>query len=147
MRESELLACCGSREWVKRMMAAQPFAAPEQMLEAADRVWRELKPADWREAFASHPKIGEKSGDGRAAAEQSGVNGAGADTLARLASGNRAYEDKFGYIYIVRASGRTAAEMLAILESRLGNDADTELRVAAEQQRQITRIRLEELLG
>jgi OHCU decarboxylase len=141
--ESELLACCGSPQWARRMIAEQPFASPGRMLEAADRVWRSLTPADWLAAFAAHPRIGEKSPDARASQEQSGVQGAAGDTLARLAAGNRAYEQKFGYIYIVCATGKTAAEMLAILESRLQNDPETELPVAAEQQRQITRIRLE----
>jgi OHCU decarboxylase len=144
--ESELLGCCGCGEWVKRMVALQPFSTPGEMLEAADRVWWELGPSDWLEAFAAHPRIGEKSSDARASQEQSGVSGAAAETLDRLAAANRAYEDKFGYIHIVCASGRTAAGMLDILESRLRHDADVELRAAAEQQRQITRLRLEKWL-
>ena len=125
------------------MLERQPFATDEQMLEAAERVWWELSPPDWREAFAVHPRIGEKSADARANQEQSGVSGAPVESLARLAAANRAYEDRFGYIYIVCASGKTAAQMLEILESRLHNDAETELRAAAEQQRQITRLRLQ----
>jgi len=140
--EAALLTCCGSREWAKRMAQLQPFAAAEQMLEAADRVWSELSPADWLEAFSAHPRIGEK-GDAVASAEQAGVRGAALDTMARLRDGNRAYEQRFGYIYIVCASGKTATEMLEILESRLRNDKETELHVAAEQQRQITRLRIE----
>jgi OHCU decarboxylase len=128
------------------MLERQPFATDIQLLEAADRLWWELSPADWREAFAAHPRIGEKSADRRANQEQSGVTGAPAESLARLASANREYEDRFGYIYIVCASGKTAAEMLEILESRLGNDAETELRIAAEQQSQITRLRLQKWL-
>jgi len=128
------------------MMARQPFGSRAETLEAADSVWWELGPLEWLDAFASHPRIGEKSADQRAVKEQSGVTGAAADTLERLVAGNRAYEEKFGYIYIVCASGKSALEMLAILESRLGNDPNTELRVAAEQQRQITRLRLEKLL-
>jgi OHCU decarboxylase len=143
--EPALLACCGSREWAKRMAQLQPFAAAEQMLEAADRIWWELTPTDWLEAFSAHPRIGEK-GDAVASAEQSGVRGAAQKTLARLKDRNRAYEQHFGYIYIVCASGKTANEMLAILEARLRNDKETELRVAAEQQRQITRLRLENWL-
>jgi OHCU decarboxylase len=141
--ESELLGCCGSHEWVKRMTALQPFNNADEMLRAADRVWWELRPSDWLEAFAAHPRIGEKSGDARARQEQAGVDGAAAETLERLASANRAYEDKFGYIYIVCASGKSATEMLDMLESRLRNEADVELRAAAEQQWQITRLRLE----
>jgi allantoicase len=141
--EAELLACCGSREWVRRMEERQPYSSAEEMLESAARTWWELGPKDWLQAFAAHPRIGESSADVHAIREQSGVDGAEAEILARLAAGNRAYEQRFGYIYIVRAAGKTAAEMLAMLESRLGNDPETELRVAAEQQRQITRLRLE----
>jgi OHCU decarboxylase len=129
------------------MRGRQPFDNPAQLLKTADNLWSELTPADWLEAFASHPRIGEKSEDQRAAKEQSGVAGAAQDTLARLAAGNREYEKKFGYIYIVCASGKTAGEMLDLLESRLGNDPDAEMRAAAEQQRQITRLRLEKFLG
>ena len=143
--EPELLACCGSREWARRMAQLQPFAAAEQMLEAADRVWWNVSPQDWLEAFSAHPRIGEK-GDAVASAEQSRVSGAAQEIMARLADGNRAYEQRFGYIYIVCASGKTANEMLEILEARLRNSKETELRVAAEQQRQITRLRLEKWL-
>jgi OHCU decarboxylase len=142
--QAELLACCGSLEWARRMEQRQPFAGAEEMLAAADSTWWELGPADWLQAFAAHPRIGESTADARARHEQSGVQGAEAETLARLAAANRAYEERFGHIYIVCASGKTAAQMLAILESRLSNDPETELRVAAEQQRQITRLRLEQ---
>jgi allantoicase len=142
MTESELLACCGSLEWARRMAQGQPYATAEDLLAAADRVWWQLGAQDWLRAFAAHPRIGESAAGGRAAAEQSGVAGADAETMSRLAAGNRAYEERFGHIYIVCASGKSAAEMLGILESRLGNDPDAELRVAAEQQRQITRLRL-----
>jgi OHCU decarboxylase len=144
--ESELLACCGSREWTKRMMELQPFDSGEDLLNAADRVWWKLDRADWLEAFAAHPRIGEKSADQRAAEEQSGVRGAREMTLDRLAAGNRDYEARFGYIYIVCASGKSAEEMLGILESRLRNSAEEEIRVAAEQQRQITHLRLRKWL-
>jgi allantoicase len=142
--EPELLACCGSREWARRMN--QPFADTGQMLAAADRIWNELAPQDWLEAFAAHPRIGESTADPRAAKEQSGVGGAQPETLARLAAANREYEKRFGHIYIVCASGKTAAEMLALLESRLSNDAETELRVAAGEQQKIMRLRLEKWL-
>jgi allantoicase len=146
LAESELLSCCGSQAWARRMKESQPFLSAEQMFEAAARIWSELAPSDWLQAFAAHPRIGESSADPRAAREQSGVTGAPPDVLTRLAAANRAYEQRFGHIYIVCASGKTAAEMLAILESRLSNDAATELRVAAGQQSQITRLRLQKLL-
>ena len=114
---------------------------------ASDRIWWELGPAAWLRAFEAHPRIGESTADARAAGEQSGVAVADSETLARLAAGNRAYEERFGHIYIVCASGKSAAQMLEILESRLGADPETELRMAAEQQRQITRLRLEKWMG
>jgi OHCU decarboxylase len=128
------------------MRESQPFAGAGQMLEAAGRIWSELGPADWLQAFAAHPRIGESSADPLASREQSKVTGAPADVLTRLAAANRAYEERFGHIYIVCATGKTAPEMLAILESRLSNDAETELRVAAGEQLKITRLRLEKLL-
>src|SRR5262249_46017536 len=121
---AELLACCGSREWARRMEACQPYASAEELLETAGRAWWELGPQDWLEAFAAHPRIGESSADVNASREQSGVQGAEAETLARLAAGNRVYEERFGFIYIVCATGKSAAEMLAILESRLSNSPD-----------------------
>jgi allantoinase len=146
LTESELLACCGSREWVGRMLAGQPFSGLGQMLEAEGMASGELTRSDWLAAFAAHPRIGAATTDARAAREQSGARDASAETLARLAAGNRAYEEKFGYIYIVCATGKSAAEMLAILESRLRNSPEAELAVAAEQQRRITRLRLERWL-
>jgi len=145
LSKPELLACCGSHAWAERMARLQPFISAEQMLEAADRVWWELTPTDWLEAFSAHPRIGEK-GDAVASAEQSGVRDAAQDILTRIMGGNRVYEQRFGYIYIVCASGKSATEMIEILESRLRNDKETELRIAAEQQRQITRLRLEKWL-
>jgi len=144
--EDDLLACCGSREWVRRMMESQPFPTAGQLLESADRIWWELGPKDWAEAFAAHPRIGEATADARANREQSGVENAEAGTLAKIAAGNRLYEERFGHIYIVCATGKSAAQMLSILESRLGADPDTELRIAAREQRQITRLRLEKWL-
>ena len=144
--ESDLLACCGSHQWASRMHELQPFGSADEMLDAADRIWWELSPADWLHAFGAHPRIGEKTGDAQASREQSGAQGAEAETLARLAAGNRAYEERFGYIYIVCASGKSVGQMLEILESRLSNDPETELRIAAEQQRLITRLRLQKWL-
>lgn len=153
--ERELLACCGSREWARRMAAARPFGGPAALLERADALWWELDEADWREAFRSHPRIGEReaeagqSGRERAwsAGEQAGMGTAAAETQRALAEGNRAYEARFGFIYIVCATGRSADELLALLHARLANDPATEIRVAAEEQRRITRLRLEKLLA
>lgn len=153
--ERELRTCCGSREWARRMAAARPFRDAAELFERADAVWRDLEEADWREAFRSHPKIGEKKAEAGqtnreqawSAGEQAGIQTAADATRQALAEGNRAYEERFGYIYIVCATGRTADEMLALLQQRLQNDPQTEIRVAAEEQRKITRIRLEKLLA
>ena len=151
--EGELLACCGSRAWATEMAARRPFGGLGAVLEAADAVWRGLGREDWLEAFRAHPRIGEKKAEAPQAAgarrwaekEQAGVTSASAETLAALAEGNRAYDARFGHIYIVCATGRSADEMLALLRARLDHDPATELGVAAEEQRKITRIRLEKL--
>ena len=152
--EAELHACCGSRAWAAEMAARRPFGGLGAVLEAADAVWRGLGREDWLEAFRAHPRIGEKRAEAPQAAsarrwsekEQAGVASASAETALALAEGNRAYDARFGHIYIVCATGRSADEMLALLRARLDNDAATELGVAAEEQRKITRIRLEKML-
>ena len=148
-----LLRCCGSSRWARRMAAARPFADAASIAATADAVWWALDPADWLEAFAAHPTIGaEADGTGGAAGsdwsrqEQAGVAGAGDETRRRLADANRDYEARFGYIFIVCAAGKTAAEMLSLLEGRLRHDAGEELRIAAQEQRHITRLRLTKLL-
>jgi allantoicase len=144
--ERELLACCGSREWARRMAAARPFGDDEELAERADKVWESLGPGDWLEAFGAHPRIGERSASAWSAGEQAGVAGADPEVLAALAEGNRAYERRFGHVFLVFASGRGAAELLAELRARLGNDPETELGLAADAQRRITRLRLDKLL-
>ena len=123
-----------------------PFATMEEMLAAADEIWGTLDPADWLEAFAAHPRIGERTGDRQASREQSRVDVADAGVHARLAQGNRDYEARFGYIFIISAQGKSAEDMLDALERRLRNRAGEELKVAASEQAQITRIRLGRLL-
>jgi OHCU decarboxylase len=153
--ERELLTCCGSRAWARRMTDARPFADEAVLFDAADATWWALDEADWREAFRSHPRIGERKAEagqtGReqawSAGEQAGMTSAADATRQALAAGNAEYETRFGHIYIVCATGRSADEMLAFLQSRLHNDPATEIRVAAEEQRKITRIRLEKLLA
>jgi allantoinase len=141
----DFLACCGSRRWVEAMSAAAPFDSAESAAAHAARIWNSLAAEDWLEAFAAHPRIGDRSATGAAASEQSGVRGAAEGTLDELARLNREYERRFGYIYIVCASGKSAEEMLAILRLRLANDPETELRIAAAEQLAITQLRLEEL--
>jgi len=146
-RAIELLReCCGSSRWVAAMVARRPFGSDEAALVAADEIWNSLAAADWREAFAHHPRIGEQTTNSVAAKEQSRVSGATDDVRQALANANRDYEQRFGYIYIVCATGKRAEEMLGIVKDRLQNDPDSELRVAAEEQRKITRLRLQKLL-
>jgi 2-oxo-4-hydroxy-4-carboxy-5-ureidoimidazoline decarboxylase len=141
-----LQRCCRSTRWAREMAARRPFATADEMFRAADDIWWSLGPDDWREAFAAHPRIGEATADRQAAREQAHAAGANQGVRDRLARANRAYEERFGYIFIVCAAGKSASEMLAILESRLPNAPDEELRIAAEEQRRITRLRLETLL-
>lgn len=152
--ERLLLGCCGSTNWARGMVERRPFRGISELQETADQVWWELGREDWLEAFSRHPKIGERAAAHSTPAqtrrwseeEQAGATGARQDVLATLAEANRAYEARFGYIFIVCATGKSSEEMLALLEDRLQNDPDTELRVAAEEQRRITRLRLEKLL-
>jgi allantoicase len=141
----ELLACCGSQRWVEAMMKARPF--DDGVLPAADALWNALAPDDWQEAFAAHPRIGERKADRFSGGEQAGTGGASHETMSALAAANQQYEAKFGHIYIVCATGKSAEEMLALAQQRLGNDAQTELATAAEEQRKITRLRLLKLIG
>ena len=153
--KAEFLKCCGSNNWARRMVAECPFMNLNQLLDSADRVWWSLDPRDWLEAFQSHPKIGEKKAAAATAAEaqrwsedeQSGTRNSAAETMAALAQLNRVYEEKFGYIFIVRASGKSSEEMLAILRGRLENPAGQELQIAAAEQAKITRLRLKKLLA
>ena len=151
--EAELLRCCGSTAWAARVAAGRPYPSLEALRAAGDAVWWSLGAADWLEAFSRHPRIGESraarpdGGDGSwSRREQAGVATAADETRAALAEGNAAYEARFGWIYLVCASGRSGEELLAVLRARLGNDPDTELRVAAEEQRRITHLRLERLV-
>ena len=140
----ELLSCCGSIEWVQRMMDARPL---DDALSKADEIWNALGRDAWLEAFAAHPRIGEKKADRFSGGEQSGAASASDQTKQELADINREYEARFGHIYIVCATGRSADEMLAIAKQRLGNAPEVEIRVATEEQRKITRLRLIKLVS
>ncbi|HJW94487.1 MAG TPA: allantoicase [Thermoanaerobaculia bacterium] len=135
---------CGSSEWVRRMLAARPL---RDAFETSDAIWSSLSESDWREAFAAHPRIGEKKGGAWSAEEQSGTRSAAEQTMRELADANRAYEERFGHIYIVCATGKSAGEMLRNCVERLGNPADVELGVAAEEQRKIMHLRLNKLVN
>lgn len=143
-----LTECCGSSAWVDRMLAFIPADDMVELLEDAEEQWWKCSEKDWKEAFAHHPKIGEsKTGKGQwSASEQSGVAGASPKTLEQLAEANRLYEEKFGYIFIVCATGLTADQMLTQLQVRLQNNAETEIEIAADEQNKITKLRIEKLL-
>ena len=151
-----LQKCCGSTVWVQNMVAQFPIADAQTLLYEATAEWNKLTEADWREAFTHHPKIGgdvaalrEKfaSTSTWAEGEQASVKQASQATLEALAAGNTEYEQKFGYIFIVCATGKTADEMLALLQARLPNKPEYEILTAAGEQDKITRIRLEKLLA
>jgi 2-oxo-4-hydroxy-4-carboxy-5-ureidoimidazoline decarboxylase len=148
--------CCGATAWVQSMLAAFPVADEATLLREATARWNQLSEADWREAFTHHPKIGGDvealrarfaSTSTWAEGEQAAVKQASQATLEALATGNEDYERRFGYIFIVCATGKTAAEMLALLQARLPNKPEAEIMIAAGEQDKITRIRLEKLLA
>ena len=151
---NEILPCCGSRAWARSMAERRPLQDEGELLAASDAIWSGLPESDWLEAFRSHPRIGESKAPQSArlqsaawsAQEQSGAAAAEDAVKAALAEGNRQYERRFGRTFIVRATGKPAREILEILQRRLGNDEVAELREAAEQQREITQIRLRKWL-
>ena len=147
-----LLQCCGSAAWAEKMLKMPPAEDLIDLFEDAEEKWYECSPSDWKEAFTHHPKIGDLeelkkkySADRFAGNEQSSVNEASGQTLEALAKANKDYEQKFGYIFIVCASGRTAAEMLQELMQRMNNSPEEEIMIAMDEQNKITRLRLEKL--
>jgi 2-oxo-4-hydroxy-4-carboxy-5-ureidoimidazoline decarboxylase len=150
----ELTKCCGSRAWVERMLPFVPAEDMVELLEDAEEQWWKCSPDDWKEAFAHHPRIGDMdslkkkfaSTASWAADEQAGVKGASEETLKVFAEANKMYEEKFGYIFIVCATGKTAEEMLGMLELRLKHDPAEELEIAADEQNKITKLRIEKML-
>ena len=152
--QAEFLKCCGATRWAKRMSEARPFVDLEEVSSKADAIWWSLNKEDWLEAFRAHPKIGERKAAATqshqavnwSAQEQSQAQQAADETKAAVAEGNYVYEDRFGFIFIICASGKSASEILTALRQRLANDAETELRVAAEEQQKITLLRLKKLL-
>ncbi|MEP6741150.1 MAG: 2-oxo-4-hydroxy-4-carboxy-5-ureidoimidazoline decarboxylase [bacterium] len=151
----EFLKCCGSKKWAALISAERPFEDFEDLIGKAECVWWSLDPDDWLQAFHSHPKIGEKKAAASTSeqskqwseSEQAGISNAANNTLATLAELNQQYEDKFGYIFIVCATGKSSEEMLAILRDRLKNDPNEELRIAGAEQAKITELRLKKLLA
>src|SRR5262245_16300317 len=144
--EAELLRCCASHRWAHLMAAERPYANLQVMTAVAQRLWWSLAAADWLEAFAAHPRIGEQTTSAWSAQEQAHAMASGDAVHARLVTGNRAYEERFGYTFLVSATGKTAEEILSILEQRLHNVAADELQIAADEQRKITELRLNKLI-
>ena len=153
--ETLLRQTCAASNWVKQMLGLRPFSSTESVLESAKRVWQSMNEADWLEAFDGHPKIGDpnslkkKYRDTRAMAkgEQAGVEQADHSVIDQLAEANRIYLDRFGFIYIICASGKSAQQMLDNLLQRLDNSPQQELAIAAEEQAKITAIRLQKTLS
>ena len=151
-KQAELFKCCGSTEW-SHQLAENSFSSLQELKSESDRIWNSLSEDDWREAFSHHPKIGDveslkkkfASTSHWASNEQSGVNAADADVLEALKHHNDLYEKKFGYIYIVCATGKTAEEMLDLLKKRLINNPAFERLIAAQEQNKITHLRLDKL--
>jgi OHCU decarboxylase len=144
-----MIACCGAKRWAKAMVALRPMASVVKLSLAADRVWSTMEEADWMEAFACQTRIGERNTAHASAKsqvwsrqEQSSAEDAEEAVLAELAAGNALFEERFGFTYIVCATGKSAEQMLDILNRRRTSERAAELREAAEQQRQITQIRL-----
>ena len=147
--------CCGSSRWVDGMVSRRPYLSRAQLMGEAERQWWRLFRGDWLEAFEDHPRIGSDvealrqrfaSTSDWAEGEQAGVQVASDETLQRLAQGNKDYEERFGYIFIVCATGKTADEMLGLLSGRMQNPPEQELFIAAGEQARITRLRLEKLV-
>ncbi|MBS1941247.1 MAG: 2-oxo-4-hydroxy-4-carboxy-5-ureidoimidazoline decarboxylase [Bacteroidetes bacterium] len=142
--------CCGASQWVDRMVYARPFENLGEVLETSDNIWEECDVDDYEEAFGHHPRIGDAkaaaSGGQWAAGEQKGMQGTDPAQLEKFIAANRAYEEKFGFIFIVCATGKGAAEMLTMLEARMNNDPKDEIHIAAAEQNKITRLRLKKLL-
>jgi OHCU decarboxylase len=150
----ELLHCCGSKRWAEQVAAGMPYLSLESLIARANEVWWSLDQSDWLEAFRSHPRIGEKKTAEQVSAqsqqwsgqEQTGMTNVSQQTADSLAALNQAYEEKFGYIFIICATGKTSEQMLSAVRDRLQHDPDAELPIAAAEQSQITELRLKKLL-
>ena len=150
----KLAACCGASAWVSGMLARRPFASRDQLFTASEEVARTLRDSDWLEAFAYHPRIGKRNSNAVVSTtaeswsigEQSASATASTAVRAALADANAEYEERFGFIFIICASGRSADEILAALRERMDNEPGAEIFVAAREQQQITRLRLEKLI-
>ena len=153
--KEELTKCCGSSSWVNKMSALHPFTSEDQLFNMAERLWHECNEEDWKEAFTHHPKLGdieslkEKYANTKdwAKDEQAAAKESSPEVLEELAYNNKVYEEKFGFIYILYATGKTAKVILSILRIRLNNDLATELIMSMVEQNKITKLRLEKMLS
>ncbi len=149
-----LFKCCGCTIWAQNLLALRPYKNKEELVRLSDMIWTSCGNEEVLEAFSHHPKIGDLKSLGKkfastkewASGEQAGVNVAALETLQELADANESYEKKFGYIFIVCATGKTADEMLVLLKERLMNDTETEYKIARKEQNKITHIRLNKLI-
>ena len=152
--EREFMRCCSSTQWARQMLKKRPFRSVQELFDVADQVWSYLGPDDWQEALWAHPKIGETSSvssqpkgtEHWSAEEQSGVQVATQRALDALGELNRAYLDKFGFPFVICATGKSYQEILQLLIERLKKDKEGELQTAAEEQSKITQLRLRKLL-
>ena len=147
LARQQLLVCCSSVRWAAEVAAGRPYASAEELLANSDAAMAGLAPADLEQALAGHPRIGDRRGaDERSRREQAGALAADQATIQALTEGNEEYERRFGHIYLVCATGRNAADLLALLRERLGNDPETEWGVVRRELGKINRIRLARLL-
>jgi 2-oxo-4-hydroxy-4-carboxy-5-ureidoimidazoline decarboxylase len=144
--EAAFLECCGSKQWAKKLIQLRPFHHREDLFRKADDIWFSLSKENWLEAFLLHPRIGDRKAKGWASREQAGLSRAAEKTLLALQKGNIEYEKKFGHVFLVCATGKSADEMLTILQRRIINSPDEELKNAGLEQAKITKIRLQKLL-
>jgi 2-oxo-4-hydroxy-4-carboxy-5-ureidoimidazoline decarboxylase len=142
---AELAACCAARSWVAALVAGRPYPDQDALFAASDAATAELTDAGLAEALAAHPRIGDRTGEAWSRQEQAGMASAGADLHAELAAANAAYEQRFGQVYLVCATGKSAEELLAVCRSRLGNDPATERAVVLAELAKISRLRLAKL--
>lgn len=153
--EVELLKCCGSKSWAAELSKRAPFPEPSKLIQESEHIWRALSPDDWMEAFRSHPRIGEQKAAEQVSREaqqwskqeQSAARSASMETKNELIELNRQYQERFGFIFIVCAAGKSANEILSVLKQRLNNEAAEELRIAANEQAKITELRLAKLIN
>ena len=151
--EEVLLLCCGSQNWANKMAQLRPFQSLEEVHNTAVRIWESLQVQEWLEAFAHHPRIGDRqalaarfaSTRNWSANEQAGVAVAEEEVLDRLALGNEEYSRRFGYVFLVCATGKSALEMLNLLEARINNSPEEELQIAQQEQQKIMLLRLDKM--